>query len=57
MGFGTNKAWFVGLAGAFLFTAVALSPGWVWLSRPLLVAAVGFALLALFFWFRGRSVK
>jgi hypothetical protein len=47
----------VGLAGASLFAAVALQPDWVWLARPLLVAAVIFALLAVFFWSRRRSVE
>jgi hypothetical protein len=45
----------VGLAGASLFTAVALPPNWVWLARPLLVASVVFALSALFFWSRRRE--
>jgi hypothetical protein len=52
-----NKVWFVGLAGIFLFAATVLPPNWVWLARPLLLAAVVFALLALFFWSRGARVK
>jgi hypothetical protein len=53
----TNKVWFVGLAGIFLLAATALPPNWVWLARPLLLAAVIFALLALFAWSRRRGVN
>jgi hypothetical protein len=52
-----NKVWSVGLAGSCLFAATVLPPNWVWLARPLLLAAVVFALLALFFWSRGARVK
>ena len=52
-----NKVWFVGLAGTCVFVATVLPPNWVWLARPLLLAAVDFALLALFFWSRGARVK
>ena len=52
-----NKVRSVGLAGTCLFAATALPPIWVWLARPLLLAAVVFALLVLFFWSRGARVK
>jgi hypothetical protein len=40
-----------------LFAATVLPPNWVWLARLLLLAAVGFALLALFLWSRPGRVK
>jgi hypothetical protein len=57
MGMWANKVWLVGLAGTFLFAATVLPPNWVWLARPLLLAAVIFALLALFVWSRRRGVN
>ena len=55
MGMWANKVWLVGLAGTFLFAATVLPPNWVWLARPLLLAAVVFALLAFIDWSRRRA--
>jgi hypothetical protein len=55
IGMWPNKIWFAGLAGAFLLAATVLPPTWVWLARPLLIAAVMLALIAMFLWSRRRT--
>ncbi len=50
-----NTWGFIGLSGAFLLGAVIIPPNWLWLSRLLLAAAAGFALLAFVSWSRRRE--
>ena len=51
-----RKHWIlIGLAGSLLFGAIALPPDWVWLGRPLLIASVVLAVVALILSSRRRE--